>query len=122
MGQRLQSFSGGLRPPLAEIISFITSLGDGAMSDAVARTSRAARASLVLGLLCLFFGLMAVFTLAPVLALGVFVFFLPALVLGIVAYVRIHRNAGWLHGEGIASWGIGATIAGALVSLMIPAT
>ena len=93
------------------------------MSEAVTvRTSRAAQASLILGLMCLVLGPLAAISRSPGLALAAFALFFPALILGIIGHIRIHRSAGWLRGEWLANGAITATICGFFISLLVPAT
>ena len=88
------------------------------MSDAVVRTSCAAWASLILGLLCLVFGPLALLADLPGLALAAFTLVVLTLILRIIVGIRIRRNAGWLRGEGLANGGMAAAIIGGLLSFL----
>jgi hypothetical protein len=86
------------------------------------RISRKAIASLVMGILTLFIGLWTGGSQSlPVLVLCVG-FFLVALAVGILARRDVAKSAGELQGKNLAVWGIGLSIAGPILGLVLAST
>jgi hypothetical protein len=87
------------------------------------RTSGKATASLILGFLSFGSGVLAVVLDFYPLVLGVVVFFLLAVVFGLLGWRDIKRSGGQLGVPSWAGWGIGTSVAGILLGFLVfPAT
>jgi hypothetical protein len=91
--------------------------------DAAIRTSGAAAAALLMGVLSLACGLLAVATRFDLFLIGVVVFGILTFVLGIRGWRAVNRAPAALRGKALAVWGMLIPAGGfALGFLLLPAT
>jgi uncharacterized membrane protein HdeD (DUF308 family) len=87
------------------------------------RTSRAATAAFVMGVLSLLCGVLAVATRFDLFLIGVVVFGILTFVLGIRGWMAVKRSPAALHGKALAVWGMLIPVGGfALGFLLLPVT
>jgi hypothetical protein len=87
------------------------------------RTSRTVAAAFLSALLSLACGVLAVVSESDGFLVGVALFAVLALVLGVLGWVRVGRAPDRLRGKALAGWGIGLPTGGvALGFLLLPAT
>jgi len=87
------------------------------------RSSGKAVGAFFMGLLSVACGFLALVSESDVLLLGVVLFWVLALVLGICGLREIKRSVGGLCGKGFAAWGIGIAPTGLVLGfLLLPAT
>jgi hypothetical protein len=83
------------------------------------RTSKKPLVAFVLGMLSLGCGILALFSSFDLFLLGIPLFWLAALGVGIVVWREAGGNVGHLRGQTLAKWGIGAPVGGACLGFLL---